>query len=248
MSSLPAHSRSCCCAGSRSNRDDRAQEAAHARNGNESSDNVDSDIDDNHNARAADGPEARRDSTEAEDDQELRFDRSRCPKFCPAFAILTAEKLLLFLASLNFVIALCKPDSQSCCTIVSRSIRAPSKKPSIFSRSSNARTLSPLQLLLLPQSSVMAWWEISGSVSSESPSRCSRFSTITSSEQREEYKQAFNSEYPEYQRLHRQVHTDTQVFQQLRHRLYNELEGSQRYEVRQGNYNIKFIMNFYFLY
>ena len=60
----------------------------------------------------------------------------------------------------------------------------------------------------------------------------SRFTTITSAEQREEYHEAFLDDYTEYQRLHREVDSHTRVFQQLRLRLYDEHEGSERYEVR----------------
>lgn len=62
-------------------------------------------------------------------------------------------------------------------------------------------------------------------------SNYSRYTTITSSEQRSKYKEDFNNEYPEYRELHAVIDKVSKRFAQLEESLRKEVRGSDGYEV-----------------
>ncbi|NXT28756.1 ELL factor, partial [Syrrhaptes paradoxus] len=65
-----------------------------------------------------------------------------------------------------------------------------------------------------------------------SPSR--KYAAISSSEQRQSYKNDFNAEYNEYRDLHARIERITRRFTQLDAKLKQLLQGSEEYKVEPG--------------
>ncbi|NXA88734.1 ELL factor, partial [Melanocharis versteri] len=65
-------------------------------------------------------------------------------------------------------------------------------------------------------------------------SPCRKYAAISSSEQRQSYKNDFNAEYNEYRDLHARIERITRRFTQLDAKLKQLLQGSEEYKVETG--------------
>lgn len=70
-----------------------------------------------------------------------------------------------------------------------------------------------------------------GPLSPAGPSLPRKYATISSSEQRQSYKNDFNAEYSEYRDLHARIEQITRRFTQLDAQLRQLSQGSEEYEV-----------------
>ncbi|NWS50596.1 ELL factor, partial [Probosciger aterrimus] len=62
-------------------------------------------------------------------------------------------------------------------------------------------------------------------------SPCRKYAAISSSEQRQSYKNDFNAEYSEYRDLHARIERITRRFTQLDAKLKQLLQGTEEYKV-----------------
>lgn len=69
---------------------------------------------------------------------------------------------------------------------------------------------------------------------SETPDYLLKYATISSSEQRQSYKNDFNAEYSEYRDLHARIEQITRRFTQLDAQLRQLSQGSEEYETTRG--------------
>ncbi|NWX59177.1 ELL factor, partial [Promerops cafer] len=65
----------------------------------------------------------------------------------------------------------------------------------------------------------------------QTPFPCRKYAAISSSEQRQSYKNDFNAEYSEYRDLHARIERITRRFTQLDAKLKQLLQGSEEYKV-----------------
>lgn len=70
--------------------------------------------------------------------------------------------------------------------------------------------------------------------SSETPDYLLKYPAISSSEQRQSYKNDFNAEYSEYRSLHARIEQITRRFTQLDAQLRQLSQGSEEYETTRG--------------